>query len=257
MTGKLGRRAGARARLAAMVGVGLVAAAGLAYVADRQSAAPPSAASSTKPKLLLLTTLPLVFGETFGLEGGSPALEALEKHYTVTPVGVADAATLEQGRLLLMAHPLAQPPEALVDLDRWVREGGRLLLLADPALDWPSERPLGDAFRPPPAFADTGLLAHWGLRLDAPDKRGPVHLGGGHNPVIYFSPGRLVSTNPDCDLSRADIIAECKIGKGRVAVVADADFLNVDLIKNYGVIENQIGNQTSELLELLDSVQRR
>ena len=70
--------------------------------------------------------------------------------------------------MLLMAHPLAQPAEALVDLDRWVRDGGRLLLLADPKLDWPSKRALGDTLRPPPAFADTGLLAHWGLRLDAP-----------------------------------------------------------------------------------------
>ena len=72
-----------------------------------------------------------------------------------------------------MAHPLAQTAENLVALDAWVRGGGRVLLLADPMLEWPSKRPLGDPLRPPPMFMDTGLLAHWGLRLDAPDERGP------------------------------------------------------------------------------------
>ena len=245
MTCKPGRRAGARARLAAMVGAGLVAAAGLAYVADRQSAPPPSAASSAKPKLMLLTTLPLVFGETFGLEGGSPALEALEKHYTVTPVGVADAATLEQGRLLLMAHPLAQPAEALVDLDRWVRDGGKLLLLADPALDWPSERPLGDAFRPPPAFADTGLLAHWGLRLDAPDERGPRQLSLGGQPILTASPGALAG---ECRISKDRLVAHCRIGKGEATVVADADFLNVEDLD--GPTANNLNAMLAELAAL-------
>ena len=48
-----------------------------------------------------------------------------------------------------MAHPLAQPAEDLVALDDWVRGGGRVLLLADPMLEWPSKRPLGDPLRPP------------------------------------------------------------------------------------------------------------
>jgi ABC-type uncharacterized transport system involved in gliding motility auxiliary subunit len=89
------------------------------------------------------------------------------------PISVPTPRAWQRARLLLMAHPLAQPAEALVALDAWVRGGGRLLLLADPMLEWPSERPLGDPLRPPPMFADTGLLKHWGLRLDAPDERGP------------------------------------------------------------------------------------
>lgn len=225
MTGAAARRAGIRARAAALLGAGLIAAAGLAYVADRKQA-PASAERAAKPELMLLTSLPLVFGEQFGLEGGgSPALKALETRYTVVPVGVADAATLRQGRLLLMAHPLAQPAEALVDLDRWVRRGGRLLLLADPALDWHSERPLGDVLRPPPAFADTGLLAHWGLRLDSPDERGPgLRRLGGHE-VLTASPGVLVGR---CRISQDRLVARCRIGKGAATIVADADFLNVE-----------------------------
>ena len=206
-----------------MVAIGLIAAAGLAYVAEREP--PPPATAAGKPKLMLLTTLPLVFGEQFGLEGGgSPALKALETRYAVNPVGVADAATLRQGKLLLMAHPQAQPAEALVDLDRWVRQGGRLLLLADPLLEWPSERPLGDTLRPPSAFADTGLLKHWGLRLDAPDERGPMSRQLGGYEVLTNSPGALAG---GCAISRDRLVARCRIGEGAATIVADADFLNV------------------------------
>jgi len=221
------RRARSRARAAAILGAGLIAAAALAFVADRRPDPPlPMPPRAAKPTLMLLTTLPLVFGETFGLEGGgSPALAALETRYTVQPVSVADAPTLAQGRLLLMAHPLAQPAEALVELDAWVRQGGRLLLLADPALEWPSERPLGDPLRPPPAFADTGLLRHWGLRLDAPDERGPKQLTLGGHPILTASPGTLAG---DCPISADRLVARCRIGRGEATIVADADFLNVE-----------------------------
>jgi hypothetical protein len=223
VTGTAARRAGFRARAAAILGAGLIAAAGLAYVAEREQAPPPAAPA--KPTLMLLTTLPLMFGEQFGLEGGgSPALKALETRYTVNSVGVADSATLKQAKLLLMAHPLAQPAEALVDLDRWVRGGGRLLLLADPLLEWPSERPPGDTLRPPPAFADTGLLRHWGLRLDAPDERGPGSRRLGGYEILTNSPGALAGR---CPVSRDRLVARCRIGKGQATIVADADFLNV------------------------------
>src|SRR5256885_12836638 len=111
--------------------------------------------------------------------------------YRVVPVSVTDPDDLAHGRLLLMAQPLAQPAEDLVALDRWVHRGGRLLLLADPLLEWPSERPLGDRLRPPAIFMDTGLLAHWGLRLDAPDERGPTLRKLGGYPRLTGSPGAM------------------------------------------------------------------
>jgi hypothetical protein len=208
-----------------------------------------------RPTLALLTSLPLLFGEKFSLEGnGSPALARLEQRYNVIPIGVADTASLKEHRLLLMAHPRAQPAEALVELDQWVRDGGRLLLLADPKLDWPSELPMGDVLRPPPMFADTGLLKHWGLTLNAPDVPGPIHLGGGHNPVVFLSAGRLASTNTNCELYRADIIAECAIGKGKVVVVADADFLNANAMESYGGVAE---SQLSQLMRLLETLETR
>lgn len=219
-----GSRAGSRARIIALFVAMIVAAAALAFAARQGSGTQQFAARDDKPKLLLLTSLPLVFGEGFSLEGGSPALTALDRRYEVVPIDVADAGSLGSARLLLMAHPLAQPSQALVELDAWVRKGGRVLLLADPVLDWHSERPLGDPFRPPPAFADTGLLAHWGLRLDAPDERGPRQLSLGKERVLTGSPGALFGK---CAISKDRLVARCPLGKGSATVIADADFLHV------------------------------
>ena len=129
-------------------------------------------APTERPTLALLTSLPLLFGESSRLDGGgSPALARLERDYHVVPIAVADAASLAGIALLLMAHPRAQPAEVLVELDAWVRGGGRLVLLADPVLEWQSERPLGDPLRPPPDFADTGLLGALGAAARRADER--------------------------------------------------------------------------------------
>jgi hypothetical protein len=200
-----------------------VAAGALSFAASRREP-PPSRPPAQRPALMLLTSLPLLFGEGFSLKGGgAPALDRLETRYRLVPISVSSAPELSKGRLLLMAQPLAQTPENLVALDNWVREGGRVLLLADPMLEWPSSRPLGDSLRPPPMFADTGLLAHWGLRLDAPDERGPVRRKlAGYN-VLAVSPGTLSGR---CKIGEDGLVADCRLGKGRAVVVADADLLN-------------------------------
>ena len=229
----------------------VVLAAALALVARKAADGPPTRPADQRPMLLLLTSLPIIFGEGFSLEEtGSPALSALESRYRVLPISTTDEAELAKGNLLLMAQPIAQVPENLVSLDKWVRRGGRVLLLADPMLEWPSKRPLGDRLRPPIMFGDTGLLAHWGLRLDAPDERGPVMLGGGHNPVMFISPGRLVASGHNCSLFRADIIADCKIGRGRAVVVADADLLDPKI----PTLQNPSIDNSVELLGLLDAL---
>ena len=206
-----------------MPALALLVAASLATGCDRRAPPPPRPAEE-RPTLLLLTSLPIVFGEKFGLaENGSAALSRLESRYRVQPISVTDAGSLRGARLLLAAHPSAQPAENLVALDKWVRGGGRVLLLADPMLEWHSERPLGDPLRPSPGFADTGLLRHWGLRLDAPDKRGPVERTVSGQRLLLASPGRLVGR---CPGESEGLIARCAIGKGQATIVADADFLD-------------------------------
>jgi hypothetical protein len=206
----------------------LVLAAAAAAVSLRDSKpALPARAEAERPRLLLLTSLPIVFPERLSLESGaSPALVALRSRYNVEPISIADNAALKGRRLLLMAQPRAQPAEVLVDLDHWVRGGGRVLLLADPALEWPSSRPLGNLLRPPFAFADTGLLAHWALRLDAPETLGRETIQAEGETIRTRSPGTLVATGDNCRVEQG-FIARCRIGKGEAIVIADADFIDV------------------------------
>jgi hypothetical protein len=215
-----------RVLLVGLVVLLICGAAAFALMPHKRAAEPAPRTAGEKPALMILTTLPLLFPEEFTLQGaGSKALTALETRYRVVPIGTTDAASLKQGRLLLLAHPMAQTAEALVDLDRWVGDGGRVLLLADPKLDWPSERPLGDKLRPPPAFADTGLLKHWGLTLEPPAESGPQLRTIAGTEILSASSGRLAGT---CDIERGGFVARCRVGKGRAVVVADADFLNVE-----------------------------
>jgi hypothetical protein len=170
--------------------------------------------------------LPIVFPDRFALDAAqSPTLEALQGRYRVSPISVADTASLKGHRLLLMVQPRAQPAEMLVELDSWVRSGGRVLLLADPALQWPSDRPLGDPLRPPPAFADTGLLGHWGLTLAAPAKLDAQTVTAGSQEVRTSSPGTLHAIAANCR-TEGQFVARCAIGRGRVTVIADADFID-------------------------------
>lgn len=207
--------------------VGLVALLLLALLilaALRERPGESSSPAAWRPRLLLITSLPIIFNEDFSLKGGgSPVLKKLGEAYRVSPISVTSPSELAIGNLLLMAHPQAQTAENLVALDDWVRRGGRVLILADPLLEWPSKRPLGDPLRPSPMFMDTGLLAHWGLRLDAPRERGEQIRNLGSYRIVTVSPGHLAGT---CDVRDDGLEARCTIGKGHAIIVADADFLN-------------------------------
>ncbi len=234
--------------LAALGAIIVAGAAGLALGGHGTNEIRQTRPGAERPTLALLTSLPLMFGERFGLDsGGSPALARIEQRYNVVPIGVADRASLAGLRFLLMAHPRAQPAEALVDLDHWVRGGGRVLLLADPRLDWPSDRPLGDSLRPPPAFADTGLLGHWGLSLSGPTSEGPVAVRMGNSNVLVASPGTLES-NGGCRIAAEGLIARCRIGKGRATIIADADLLNVEAS---GALDGPTGHNLDLILSEL------
>ncbi len=228
-----------------------VAAAALALAACREQAAP--AEAEARSELSLLTSLPLVFGEGFALDTPKhPALAALEKSYTVRLVDGPEQ--LRPGGLLLAVQPQALTAERLVALDRWVRGGGRILLLADPRFTWESSRPLGDRFRPPYAFPDTGLLQHWGLRLTVDDTAtGPAPRQLGGQAVPTASPGQLSSVAGACSVTADRLLAHCRVGKGYATVVADADFLQVG---TQGGIEGQADISTSALLAELDALKR-
>lgn len=196
----------------------------LALAACESPAEPPVPA--TRPQLALLTSLPIVFAEGFSLETQrNELLAALEKEYEVMPVDGPEQ--LRPGGVLLAIQPQALTAERLVALDAWVRRGGRLVLLADPSLLWESELPLGDRFRPPYAYPDTGLLRHWGLTLGqegVPAAEIVTHDLGNGISAEASSFGTLATSSRDCRLSHARTVARCRLGRGQVTVVADADF---------------------------------
>lgn len=206
-------------------------------------AADTGAAAKAKPEIHVLTSLPLLFDEGFGLDPAKGEAAAfLHQRYRLRPIDLP--SQLPPGATLLAAQPRALPAEQLVALDAWLRGGGRLLLLADPMLEWPSERPLGHRLRPPVSFADTGLLLHWGLRLDAPEELGPrlASDGGPKRPgdtalklrVTTISPGSLARQGGSCSIQVDGLYAECRLGKGRAWIIADADWLNAQLVNRAG-----------------------
>nr|WP_294168486.1 DUF4350 domain-containing protein [uncultured Sphingomonas sp.] len=196
----------------------------LVLAACRDEPAP--ARTSPPQEVALLTSLPLALGEGFTLDAPKhPLLSQLERDYRVRLIDGPEQ--LPPGGLLLAVQPQALTAERLVALDRWVRAGGRTLLLADPRFTWDSSQPLGDKFRPPFAYQDTGLLHHWGLTLAA-GEGGPALRQLGGTEVLTGSPGVLsAGRGSRCRVSGDGLVARCRLGRGEVAVVADADLVQV------------------------------
>lgn len=216
-----------------MIGRSAAAAAAVALLllgcrGEQDGATQPNAMAGGRPILHVISGLPLFLSEGFSLEGNSsPVVNRLEQSFEVVPVDGPEQ--LPPGGLLFAAQPRAMTAGRLVALDRWVRDGGRILLLADPWLTWGSEAPLsGDPGRPPVQFADTGLLEHWGLRLERDNtpamERVERSAGGGTFQVS--APGRLIATGSPCSVDADAFVARCRLGRGTAVVMADADLLN-------------------------------
>jgi hypothetical protein len=187
-------------------------------------------ARGARPELLLMTSLPIIWGEKGAFDPEShPATSyrILQEEFTLRPIDTLDSATLEGARLLLLAQPRWLAPSELVAVDRWVRKGGRALILTDPQLEWPSDLPLGDIRRPPPVGLLKPLLDHWGLKIGAR----PIGLGGwdqGNRRLVLPAAGRFIASGRDCRVMRFSL-ADCRIGGGRALLIADADLMRDDV----------------------------
>lgn len=177
----------------------------------------------------MMSALPLFWAEgaTPG-EGGarSPLVDLLRAR----PVDHIDAASLRGLDVLILAQPRLLQPAELVAFDDWVRRGGRAVIFADPLLVWPSELPLGDPRRAPLTSLLDPLMAHWGLIL-APAAQGGGGvdrrmLSTGHILMMAGASRFLPAGKTACELEDNGLMALCRIGKGRVRLVADADLLD-------------------------------
>ena len=190
-----------------------------------------AAGAPARPKLMMMTGLPIVWGEKGAFDPASRPAAAylnLQKEFDIRLVDTLEPETLGTGRLLLLAQPQRLSPAELAAADGWVRGGGRALILADPALAWPSELPLGDIRRPPPTSLLGPLLDHWGLAL-AEGEAGRRDERLGERRLVLDSPGRFASRGGAC-VVEPEWLARCRIGAGRAILIADADLLRDDLL---------------------------
>lgn len=212
-------------------------------VLDRTAPAPSPVAQAgertPRAPLVLLTGLPIIWGEgdinatLSGARRPAAAYLWLDRRYALSVIDRLEPAALKGQRMMLLAQPPALAPEELVALDAWVRAGGRVLILADPSLRWPSIYPFGDPRAPPAITLLDPLLDHWGLRIDLRepgDHPEPIAVpleGGGEGApgLTVLAPGRFVTADQSCAIEAEGLIARCSIGKGSALLIADADLL--------------------------------
>lgn len=215
---------------------GLALALGLiAWFSQHQRAAPSA-------PIGLFTSLPILWNNSpdlaSELRSDRPvhwAQAVLAEHGQVTALDVLSAGpgprSLAGLRRLVIAQPRVLSPSENVALDDWVRGGGQLLLLADPAYTEESPVGLGDPRRPQSAALLSPILARWGLELqfdaDQPMKEQTREVMGMTVPVIL--PGRFTTRGQgNCRLWGEGLAVTCAIGKGRVFALADAALLERD-----------------------------
>lgn len=202
---------------------------------------------SKRPVIGLMTTLPLQWeegdiDEIIGSKGAaSPAYIGLNAVYEMRPIDNLSPQSLKGVSALMLAQSRALSPGELTDLDLWVRKGGKLLLLADPALHWESIYPLGDKRRPLFTTLFSPLFAHWGLELVLPVAEGDekyqnIVIDGQTIHTVTIGAWQYLSdNNTECTIAANPVVAKCQIGSGRAVLVADADLLDGELWQGSGV----------------------
>ncbi|MFC3442330.1 DUF4350 domain-containing protein [Sphingobium rhizovicinum] len=178
-----------------------------------------------RPDLAVITGLPL-FWDELGRAGprDAPIVTVLRTRFTVTPLDDPLQLKASGACRLLLAQSRALTPEQMVAIDQWVRDGGTVLVLADPLLRWPSALPLGDRRRAPSVSLLQPLLTHWGFRpIDI--KRAEIRDRTPDGYVITLSGVQLFLTGAeDRIVGPSDWIVHRKpMGKGEVLLLGDAD----------------------------------
>jgi hypothetical protein len=200
-----------------------------------------------RPAIGLMTTLPLQWSEG-GIEADlsakaepHPAYARIQQHYDIRPVDSFDSLDRQSFSMLILAQPRALAPTELVRLDAWVRVGGRLLIFADPALQWGSLYPLGDKRRPLFTSLLSPLFSHWGLELVLPltDEQPVVRREVDGRTIRTQTPGEWIvkagGKDATCKIAQQKLLADCTIGKGRALLIADADLLDTVYWEGQGV----------------------
>jgi len=214
--------------------------AALLLLSQCTAAESPSESLEGKPRIQLMTSLPLVWGDDASMEmilsgesDPAPIYRYWQARYDIAAVDSLEKLAQDDPDIVILAQPRAMDPADLTILDAWVRLGGSVIIFTDPDLVWPSELPIADPRRPLASGLLSPLLGHWGLELVAAEKnRVAVDLSFDGYSFATRGIGKLVplpdGADPDvrCKGSAADFIMQCSVGLGQASIIADADFLN-------------------------------
>ena len=133
------------------------------------------------------------------------------------------------------------------------------MIFADPELVWPSRFPVGDSRRAPPVELLDPLFTHWGVALGDSDRAAQTITIDGKR-VRMMAAG--VWTGPKACTVIVATVLDCRIGKGRVLLVGDADMLDArlwqpagatnpewiaDRVRTLGDVRNPTPRQTKAL----------
>lgn len=245
------------------VALGLILAIGAIVVFGRGGG---DMAARERPVIGLVTSLPLVWGEgdpkaiLAGQSEPAAIYRKLEERYVVRPMDQLTRIGDVHPDIILLAQPAALTPADLVALDNWIRRGGKVMILADPALQWESSLPLGDRRRPLFTSMLSPLFDHWGVELVLPmdDPRAQTQYSIDGFSVLTAVPGefRLLDGKGDvrtrCTLAARGLTIDCRIADGRVIAVADADWLDARLWEEQGLADRLFGGPSDNVDFLFD-----
>ncbi len=196
--------------------------------------------NQTDRRIAILSSIPLRWGEggvddiVNGKAQPDPLVARLQQFGKIAFVDSVSEIQAAKPDVAILIQPRPLSPDEFVRLDKWVRAGGRLLIFADPALQWPSELPIGDPQRPLFTSMLSPILSYWGLELVMPTDavEATENTDIGEFSVEMASVGNWQRAGGDanasgnCRIDRNRIMAECRPGKGQVILVADADLLH-------------------------------
>lgn len=219
-----------------------------------------------RPRLGLMTSLPLYWpenAELADLAAGRASAPwqrgAIETRYRIVPLDTLspipalspdgpEVDPLAGIDRLAVIQPRGLSPADNVALDQWVRAGGRLLLVLDPALTGEYDTPLGDPQRPVDSALILPVVGRWGLAVSFDDAQTvavqAARFEEAELPLALS--GQVAVTDPaaDCTVLAEGAAARCEVGKGQVTLIADAAlFEHPDLA----------GEGGARLLTLLDA----
>lgn len=219
----------------------------IALIPPAQTKAPPCAAESDgayepPPALALMSGLPVYWplGVDFndlasGAEDRTWQSVAIAPCYTLLPIDtLAPVPALSpqapnidplagQSRLAII-QPRGLSPQDNVALDDWVRAGGALLIVLDPALTGEYELPLGDPRLPTMSALIPPVIERWGLAISFDETQELVvkQVNVADFALPLDLPGQISAEDGSCEILAEGALARCGIGEGRVTVLADA-----------------------------------